>query len=325
MPADAFDVSVVIPTFGRPEGLALLLKQLNEQSLSPEQYEVVVVDDGSPVDVRTVLPLNDYRFTVRVFRQPNAGSAAARQRGSEQASGLLLIFVDDDVTVDRGFLQAHLDAHRGRDRLVVLGRRCAGANVKSLPLLERYRVTMGAQLADDVASTELELSGQYLYTGNVSMPRALFDEVGGFDPELREICDVELGIRLQKHGAAFALCNDAFVVHESDPMSTEQWLARGVRDGRYWARVGHKHAGRPIRRAMALAGRRPSDRPAAARRERLFACRGARCSAGRFGRCPRGSGNRDGATRHVGRVVRVGRADVPWCRRGGRRRRGRDA
>jgi serine acetyltransferase/GT2 family glycosyltransferase len=245
MSAEGFDASVVIPTFGRPDGLALLLSQLNEQSVSPDRYEVIVVDDGSPIDVRTVLPLSDYRFACTVLRQQNAGSAAARQRGTEQATGALLVFLDDDVSIGPGFLEAHLNAHIGRERLVVLGRRCSGANVQSLPLLERYRVTMGERLADEVASAELELSGEYLYTGNVSMPRALFEEVGGFDPQLREICDVELGIRLQKHGAGFALCDAAFNVHEGDPMSTEQWLARGVTDGRYWARVGHKHRDAP--------------------------------------------------------------------------------
>ncbi len=245
MTVDAFELSVVIPSFGRPAGVTQLVRQLNDQTLSPDAYEVIVIDDGSPVDVRNLLQSQDFRFSLTVERQLNAGSAAARQRGADLARGTTLLFLDDDGCVGPEFLQAHVTAHQGQERTVVLGPRRAGANADSLPLLERFRVTMGERLAADVASAQLELTGQYLYTDNVSMRRTLFDEVGGFDPELHEIHDVELGIRLEKAGARFVMCAAAFNVHETDPMTTEQWLARGVRDGRYWARVGRKHPDAP--------------------------------------------------------------------------------
>jgi serine acetyltransferase/GT2 family glycosyltransferase len=234
-------ISVVVPTFGRPGDITRLAAQLAAQTLSPDAYQVIVVDDGSRVDVRTLLRPADYRFELLVERQENAGSAAARQRGAERATGDLLVFVDDDMHVGPDYLQAHLQAHQGDDRLVVLGQRRAGEGAELLHVLERYRVTMGDQLARDVSSGRVELSGVYVYTGNVSMPRALFHEVGGFDPALREICDVELGLRLEKAGARFVLSEAAFNVHDRDAMTTEQWLARGQMDGRYWARVGHKH------------------------------------------------------------------------------------
>jgi serine acetyltransferase/GT2 family glycosyltransferase len=241
MAAKSPDISVVVPTFGRPEGITHLVRQLQAQTIPPDAYEVIVVDDGSPTDVRTLLSPDDFRFELVVERQLNAGSAAARQRGADRAAGDLLVFVDDDMSVGPAFLEAHREAHRGADRLVVLGRRRPGKGWERLPVLERYRVTTGDRLADDVSRGRVDLSGVYLYTGNVSMPRWLFHAVGGFDPELREICDVELGIRLEQAGARFALCDAAFNSHERDPMTTDQWLARGQRDGRYWARVGHKH------------------------------------------------------------------------------------
>jgi serine acetyltransferase/GT2 family glycosyltransferase len=239
------ELSVVVPTYDRPAQIRRLLGQLEAQTLSPSLFEVIVVDDGSPVEVAPTLSRERYRYPLSVERQENAGSAAARQRGAERARGRLLVFVDDDMHVGPGWLQSHLNAHRSEDRLVVLGRRRAGSPRSRLPLIERYRLTMGDRLADGVSAGRIVLSGEYMYTGNVSMPRALFEEVGGFDAQLREICDAELGIRLEQVGARFVLSEEAFNVHERDAMSSRQWLDRGMRDGVYWSRVGARHPGTP--------------------------------------------------------------------------------
>jgi len=233
-------VSVVVATYERPAEIRRLLRQLDTQSLAPSSYEVIVVDDGSTLDVRALLDADVYTFALTVLTQPNAGAAAARQRGATAAGGDVLVFVDDDMHVGPEFLAAHVAAHQGSERLVVLGRRRAGAASADLPVVERYRVRMGDRLADEVAGGRM-LSGEYLYTGNVSMPRVLFEEAGGFDASLRQIADAELGIRLEQVGARFVLSEEAFNVHERDPFVPEQWFDRAHHDGWYWGKVGRKH------------------------------------------------------------------------------------
>ncbi len=243
----ALQLSVVVPTHGRPAEITRLCRQLADQTLAPSAYEVVIVDDGSPRDVAKLLAGEAHDFDLTIERQERGGSAAARQRGAERARGQVLVFLDDDMSIGPGFLESHLDAHGGGDeRLVVLGRRRAGREAGALPVLERYRVAVGERLADEVAAGRLALTGEYLYTGNLSIPRALFEEVGGFDPELFQICDAELGIRLQKAGARFVLSDAAFNVHERDPMTDAEWLARAMRDGVYWSRVASKHPETPV-------------------------------------------------------------------------------
>jgi serine acetyltransferase/GT2 family glycosyltransferase len=233
-------VSVVVATYQRPAEIKRLLAQLDAQSLPPSSYEVVVVDDGSSADVPALLQPDVHSYSLTVLRQPNAGSAAARQRGAAAATGDLLLFVDDDMHVGPEFLAAHASAHPGSERLVVLGRRRAGVDSAALPLVERYRVRMGDRLSAELAGG-LVLTGEYLYTGNVSMPRALFEEAGGFDSGLRQLDDAELGIRLEKAGARFLLSEEAYNVHERDPLTPEQWFERAHRDGWYWGKVGRKH------------------------------------------------------------------------------------
>ena len=161
-----------------------------------------MVDDGSEVEVGPALSGDD-GFALSVVRQARAGSAAARQAGADRATGEVIVLLDDDMEVPAGFLEAHLAHHRDDDRLVVLGRVRPGEDLRTLPLLERYRLGYVDQLAEDVQAGRQRLTSAHVYTGNMSLRRALLEEAGGFDVELPLIHDVELAIRLEQIGARF--------------------------------------------------------------------------------------------------------------------------
>jgi serine acetyltransferase/glycosyltransferase involved in cell wall biosynthesis len=233
-------VTVIVPTCNRPRSVERLLGQLSNQTLSPDGFEVVVVDDGSDVEVAPALAGVD-RLALTVVRQARAGSAAARQLGVERATGEIIVMVDDDMEVPPGFLEAHLAHHGGDDRLVVLGRVRPGEDLRTLPLLERYRLGYVDQLADDVQAGRQRLTSAHVYTGNMSLRRTLLEEAGGFDVELPLIHDVELAIRLDQIGARFVLSDEAWSEHGRDGRSTEDWLTRFADDGVWWSRVAEKH------------------------------------------------------------------------------------
>lgn len=233
-------VTVIVPTCNRPRSVERLLGQLNHQTLAPDRFEVVVIDDGSDVEVVPALSGGDH-FALSVVRQARAGSAAARQAGAERATGEVLVLLDDDMEVPPGFLEAHLARHRDDDRLVVLGRVRPGEDLRTLPLLERYRLGYVDQLAEDVQAGRQQLTSAHVYTGNMSLRRALLEEAGGFDVELPLIHDVELAIRLEQIGARFVLSDDAWSEHGRDGRSTEEWLTRFADDGLWWSKVAEKH------------------------------------------------------------------------------------
>ncbi len=238
----ALQASVVVPTLNRPDAIASLLEQLDRQTLSPETFEVIVVDDGSADELR----LRDgYRFALRVERQAHAGVAVARQLGVERSAGEVIVLVDDDMELPPRFVEAHLEHHRNDDRLVVLGRVRPGDGANALPLLERYRLGYGDRLTHEVRSGGTQLTGAHVYTGNMSLRRALLEEVGGFDADLALIEDVELGLRLERAGARFVLSDEAWSVHGHDPRPSAQWLARFADDGVYWSKVAKKHPDMP--------------------------------------------------------------------------------
>jgi serine acetyltransferase/GT2 family glycosyltransferase len=220
--------------------LRRLLEQLDDQTLDAARYEVIAVDDGSKEDTPKALADLRTGYARRIERQPNAGAAVARQRGVDLARGTIIVIVDDDMQVKPTFLEAHLARHEN-DRTVVLGRLRPDAQLKDMPLFERFYARVLAKKAEAFAAGKAKVRGHDVYTGNVSFPRKLFFEAGGFDAQFRALEDEELGIRLEKAGATFAFANDAESVHGSDWTSMKKWMERAYRDGVYQAKVSRKH------------------------------------------------------------------------------------
>ena len=106
-------VSIIIPAFiATPEQSALLDETLcTVATQTCGDYEVIVVDDGSPLDVAAVVRRHRHAVSVR---QPNAGPAAARNTGIEASRGEYLVFLDADDHLLPPALEvglAALDAH----------------------------------------------------------------------------------------------------------------------------------------------------------------------------------------------------------------------
>ena len=244
---DGIWVSVVIATYNRQDLLRRLLEQLDEQTIPHARYEVIAVDDGSKEDTRTVLADVKTRYDHRIERQQNSGPAVARQRGVDLARGKIVVFLDDDMQVKPTFLESHLRHHADAsgENIVVLGRLRPDQNIADMPLFERFYARVMKQQGDDYASGKEPVRGHSIYTGNVSMPRALFLDVGGFDPQFRALEDEELGIRLEKAGASFAFADEAESVHGSDWTSMQKWMERAKRDGVFQTKVSRKHPDKP--------------------------------------------------------------------------------
>ena len=92
MMCDMPTFSVIIPTFNRAEVLRDSIESVLRQSTN--DVEVVVVDDGSSDETAAVL--DEYRANIIAIRQPNAGAAAARNRGIDVARGRYVAFLDSD-------------------------------------------------------------------------------------------------------------------------------------------------------------------------------------------------------------------------------------
>lgn len=91
-------ISVVVCTYNRADLLSECLKSLTCQTLEPNSFEVIVVDNGSTDDTSIVIHkfINDHK-NFRDFKEDQLGLSHARNRGWKEAVGEYVAYIDDDA------------------------------------------------------------------------------------------------------------------------------------------------------------------------------------------------------------------------------------
>jgi GT2 family glycosyltransferase len=217
-----FACSVVVATYNRSRLLKRLLDSLMSQELGAERFEVVVVDDGSVDDTQVLLSKLSVPYRLTVLRQANQGPAAARNLAIASISSNLVVSLDDDVVATPDLLQRHVEAHRGRPRLAVMGAMLLPPQKRLDPWLEWEAVALKKQYAE-MEGGLWNASPRQFYTANASFDRDAAVEAGLFDPSFRRAEDVELAYRLQDEGGSFQFLPEAIVYHEPN-RSYADWL-----------------------------------------------------------------------------------------------------
>lgn len=172
----AYRISVVVPTFKRPDLLHSCLGALTMQDLDPSDYEIIVVDDAASEDTRRQV---DYWVECMRNREPDDravpairyipvtgthGPAVARNAGWRAACGEIIAFTDDDCLPTPGWLRAGLSAFI--DGIV-------GASGKLIMPL--------AHTPTDYERDAVQLEKSEFVTANCFYRRDMLERVGGFD------------------------------------------------------------------------------------------------------------------------------------------------
>lgn len=113
-------LSVVVPMYNVEKYLCKCIDSLLDQDLPKEQYEIILIDDGSPDKCGQIA--DDYattHSTIKVIHQENGGLSSARNRGIQIATGKYIQFVDSDDYLEPNVL-GHLLTRIQRDNLDVL-------------------------------------------------------------------------------------------------------------------------------------------------------------------------------------------------------------
>jgi glycosyltransferase involved in cell wall biosynthesis len=99
--------SVVIPVFNRGNLLLKTLNSLYNQSIGIDNFEIIIVDDGSSEDIFSLIHgfYQQQNLNIRYFFQKNNGPASARNNGSNQANADWVAFIDSDVIADENWLK----------------------------------------------------------------------------------------------------------------------------------------------------------------------------------------------------------------------------
>jgi glycosyltransferase involved in cell wall biosynthesis len=179
-------VSVVIPNYNYGNSIGLCIDAALQQTYAP--LEVIVVDDHSTDDSLQIARRRD----VTVLQTPrNSGVAVARNTGAAAADGEILFFVDSDVALRPDAVEKAVEELLAHPEY---GAVCGIYEDEPLirdSIVEECRVLQAYCWRMDSLGTV-----SFLFSSLTAIPRKVFDEVGPFNPRLRQTEEVDYGERM---------------------------------------------------------------------------------------------------------------------------------
>ncbi|WP_214105228.1 glycosyltransferase [Acrocarpospora catenulata] len=237
--AGSLKCSVVIPTYNRVELLRHTLESMVGQSLPKDQFEVLVVDDGSTDSTGEMVETFRSRLNLRYFYQEDEGYRAAKARNVAiaVADGEVTVLIDSGVLAHSECLRAHLDSHEKAEGPVAVVGYVYCFNLDNEDAAQINQI-IDFQDPDGTIAT-LDEKGSWLdvreifygmygddfgglpapwlnyWTCNVSAKTDQLRRIGMFDEEFKRWGgeDIDLGYRLHRDGAHFVLNRKAAAIH----------------------------------------------------------------------------------------------------------------
>lgn len=193
-------LSVILTTYNRPKLLEKTLVGFANQTASKEDFEIIVVDDGSQPPVKRIAEEFCDRINVVYLRQENKGLAAARNTGIKAAKGQIVLFSDDDDVPAPDLIAEHLRSHQEHpdERIAVLGHLDWHSDLQVTPLMHYITHVGGEYFGYDKLQDGQFYNVWKWWGGLISAKRSLLKSVEGpFDSRLRfGYEDTELVCRL---------------------------------------------------------------------------------------------------------------------------------
>ncbi|PSO84630.1 MAG: glycosyl transferase family 2 [Cyanobacteria bacterium QH_9_48_43] len=199
-------VSVLVPVFNDSERLKICLEALENQTYSPNLYEVIVVDNGSDEDVKSAV--SQFAWAIVVY-ESRAGSYAARNHGISLARGDILAFTDSDCIPAEDWIENGV------------------ANLMQVPNCGLVAGKIEIYFKDPNHPTAVELYDQviafpqksyvekekFAVTANLFTFRSVLDEIGLFKDMLASGGDFEWGRRVFSAGYRQIYADNTRVAH----------------------------------------------------------------------------------------------------------------
>lgn len=219
--------SIVIPTYNRPKQLAACLQACARLDYPHDRFEIIIVDDGSPVPVEVLKtgprvappagvppavapPANGGPNlpSITWLRQSNAGPASARNMGAQHARGDILAFTDDDCAPTQQWLRELAQSFNNSPTGLVGGRTVNG-------LVDNIYSTASQMIVDEAYAYFLPWDSglRFFASNNMAVSSRLFQESGGFDSSFRTSEDRDFCARWIRQGYPLVYTPEAIVHH----------------------------------------------------------------------------------------------------------------
>ncbi|WP_226664756.1 glycosyltransferase [Microbulbifer aggregans] len=234
-----FKISVVVPTYNSVDLLEQTLQGFSRQSVSRDQFEVIVVDDGSTDDTKSLVDEYSRTLDISYHYQEDLGYrlSAARNVGINFAKYPVTLIFDCGMLPSKFLLEQHIKMHAGGEDIVLVGlsygveefsmdnSRALQDTISYLPYhslfyeLNKFEKFYDCRY-DYCRSVNFDISKNpaawvMCWGGHMSSRTEVFRRVGGFDEWFTSWGgeDVEIAIRLYKLGCQFKVMENLEALH----------------------------------------------------------------------------------------------------------------
>ncbi len=221
-------VTVVIPTYKRPEMVRAAVRSMFGQTLPASQYEVIVADSSPDDQVVSVVEglAAEAPFTLKCCTKEPEGPGPSRNMGAGFGRGEFFAFMDSDCVATPRWLEEGLAAFEPGVG-IILG--------KTMP----EPVVKRGVFSDYI---QVESEGFIYATANIFYRREAFEQGNGFQYDMGSGVnyrmggeDIDLAWRLKRLGWGTGFAAGALVYHEVRPMPVHKWLVNKYNF--YWPRL----------------------------------------------------------------------------------------
>ncbi|PAU92847.1 hypothetical protein CK503_14255 [Aliifodinibius salipaludis] len=201
--------SVIIPTYNDWFRLMQCVAAVEDQTLSKDQYEVIVVDNSEDGAIPEEIHLPE---RVQLIHEPQPGSYAARNRGAVVAIGDIFAFTDSDCIPDKNWLKNAQKYFNETNDLV-------GGKVDIFQPERGSKYGYLYERATAFPQDKNVPSGRGV-TANLLVRSSVFEKIGGFDSSVKSGGDWEFTLRCTKAGHQMVYADDVQVKHPARNLYT---------------------------------------------------------------------------------------------------------
>ena len=195
-------LSVIVPAYNAAGTLPACLHALLHQTIARDEYEIIVVDDGSTDGTGETVPQSE----VVLIRQTHRGPAAARNGGIRVARGELLLFTDADCVPTPNWIEAMAGPFKDSQ---VAG--CKGVyRTHQRNLLARF---VQVEYEEKYRAMEGTSSIDFVDTYSAAYRKEVLVDEGCFSEEILAAEDAELSFRLTERGYRLIFNPQGVVYH----------------------------------------------------------------------------------------------------------------
>jgi len=176
-------ISVIIPTLNRASTLKTTLVSILIQSFLEDEYEIIVVDNGSTDNTKqTVKKLNQsYNNRIKYFYDERPGLHVGRHLGAKYAQGEILLYADDDIIASPDWVKEIYKCYSKKEVGAAGGKIIPEYEVEPPNWLKIFHSGYLSLL--DLGDEYLEINTNEIYGCNLSIRRNILFELGGFHPD----------------------------------------------------------------------------------------------------------------------------------------------